>query len=272
MARGITEGVAGSEDYSRTVMTYHCPGGNSSSHWFHTAPWLDFNMIQTWSDYKSIPARIAADYKLTPPKPTGLGEGAYENGNQYKFSVNALAIRQQAYWSYLSGGYHTYGNTDVWNFSSYKGEAFQDWKLVLHSPGATHLGVLRKILGSLEWWRLVPDPSVFAGETTDRGAALRARRRDSRLPEQPGRRLRPHGQDHRFRSRPGHLDRRLHRRSDPGGDVSQPRERPPSRSPPAGRMPCCSSSPPIGSTPATPSGGQVQKVFPRRSCVLARRW
>ena len=135
MAKGITEGVAGSEDYGRTVMTYHCPGGNSSSQWFHMAPWLDFNMIQTWSDYKSIPARIAADYRLTPPKPTGLGEGAYENGNQYKFPVNALAIRQQAYWSYLSGGYHTYGNTDVWNFSSYKGEAFQDWKLALHRPG-----------------------------------------------------------------------------------------------------------------------------------------
>jgi hypothetical protein len=165
VAKGITEGMAGSEDYSKTVMTYHCPGGNSSSNWFHAAPWLDFHMIQTWGDYKSIPARIAADYKLTPPKPTGLGEGAYENGNQYKWTVNTLAIRRQAYWSYLSGGYHTYGNTDVWNFSSYKGEAFQDWKLALHSPGAAHLSVLRKIFGSLEWWKLVPDPSVLVGTT-----------------------------------------------------------------------------------------------------------
>ena len=49
VAKGITEGVAGSEDYGRTIMTYHCPGGNSSSQWFHAAPWLDFNMIQTWS-------------------------------------------------------------------------------------------------------------------------------------------------------------------------------------------------------------------------------
>ena len=85
VAKGITEAVAGSEDYSKTLMTYHSPGGTSSSNWFHAAPWLDFNMIQTWSDYLSIPARIAADYKLTPPKPTGLGEGAYEDGNQYKF-------------------------------------------------------------------------------------------------------------------------------------------------------------------------------------------
>jgi len=179
VAKGITEAVAGAEDYSKTMMTYHCPGGNSSSKWFHAAPWLDFHMIQTWGDYKSIPARIAADYKLTPPKPTGLGEGAYENGNQYKWTVNALAIRQQAYWSYLSGGYHTYGNTDVWNFSSYKGEAFQDWKRALRAPGAQHLGVLRKILGSLEWWKLVPDAAVLAGAT--KALAMRSTQGDTIL-------------------------------------------------------------------------------------------
>jgi hypothetical protein len=179
VARGITEAVAGSEDYRKTLMTYHSPGGTSSSNWFHTSAWLDFNMIQTWSDYLSIPKRIAADYKLTPPKPTGLGEGAYENGNQYKFAVNALAIRQQAYWSCLSGGYHTYGNTDVWNFSSYRGEAFQDWKLALDSPGVAHLGVLRKVLGSLEWWKFVPDPSILAGD--GRNVAMRSKEGDAVL-------------------------------------------------------------------------------------------
>ncbi len=160
MAKGITEAVAGSEDYGRTLMTYHSPGGTSSSNWFHAAPWLDFNMVQTWADYLSIPARIAADYKLTPPKPTGLGEGAYENGNQYKFTVDALAIRKQAYWSYLSGGYHTYGNTDVWNFGSYKAEASQDWKLALDSPGVTPER-FKAILDSMKWWKFVPDPSVL---------------------------------------------------------------------------------------------------------------
>ncbi len=179
VAKGITEAVAGSEDYSKTLMTYHSPGGTSSSNWFHAAPWLDFNMIQTWSDYLSIPARIAADYQLTPPKPTGLGEGAYENGNQYKFEVNALAIRKQAYWSYLSGGYHTYGNTDVWNFSSYKGEAKEDWKLGINSPGATHLTVLTKILGSMEWWQFVPDTSILTGG--DRSMAMRSKQGDAIL-------------------------------------------------------------------------------------------
>lgn len=176
VAKGITEAVAGSEDYSRTLMSYHSPGGTSSSHWFHAAPWLDFHMIQTWADYLSISARIAADYKLTPAKPTGLGEGAYENGNQYKFTVDALAIRKQAYWSYLSGGYHTYGNTDVWNFGSYKAEASQDWKLALDSPGVASLGVLKKTLGSMKWWELVPEPSILEGDSLN--VAMRSRQGD----------------------------------------------------------------------------------------------
>ncbi len=169
VAKGITEAVAGSEDYSRTLMTYHSPGGTSSSNWFHAAPWLDFNMIQTWADYQSIPARIAADYRLTPAKPTGLGEGVYEEGSQYKFTVDALAIRKQAYWSYLSGGYHTYGNTNVWNFGSYKAEASQDWKLALDSPGVASLSVLKKTLDSMKWWEFVPEPSILEGDSKNVG-------------------------------------------------------------------------------------------------------
>jgi hypothetical protein len=176
MAKGITEAVAGSEDYGKTVMTYHSPGGTSSSNWFHAAPWLDFNMIQTWADYLSIPARIAADYELTPPKPTGLGEGAYEDGSQYQFKVDALAIRKQAYWSYLSGGYHTYGDTNVWNFGSYKAEASQDWKPALDSPGVAHLSVLKKTLDSMEWWRFVPDSSALVGDA--KNVAVRSSQED----------------------------------------------------------------------------------------------
>jgi len=42
MADGIKTGVAGA-----TLMTYHPPGGTSSSNWLHHAPWLDFNMLQS---------------------------------------------------------------------------------------------------------------------------------------------------------------------------------------------------------------------------------
>ena len=116
--------MSGSEDYSKTLMTYHISGGSSSSQWFHTAHWLDFNMLQTWSQYEQIYPMVHADYDLVPLKPCGLGEGAYENGPQYPTKpINALVIRKQAYWSYLAGGYHTFGNTDTWNLGTFVGEA-----------------------------------------------------------------------------------------------------------------------------------------------------
>lgn len=127
--QGFTVIQAGIEDYDRTLMTYHINGGNSSSQWFHQTPWLDFNMIQIWGNEKQIYPKITHDYQLTPVKPTGLGEGSYENGPQYPTRpIDALKICQQAYWSYLAGGYHTYGNTNTWNFSSYQPEGTQDWR------------------------------------------------------------------------------------------------------------------------------------------------
>ncbi len=179
LARGIAVGVAGTEDYSRTLMTYHINGGNSSSQWFHQAPWLDFNMIQVWGDEKGIYPKIMQDYQLTPVKPTGLGEGSYEDGPQYPTRpIDACKIRKQAYWSYLAGGYHTSGNTNTWNFSSYKDEGTQDWKTALQSPGAAHLSVLAKFFASLAWWKLIPDPALFA-EGSGRGETLNAAMRSA---------------------------------------------------------------------------------------------
>ncbi len=178
VARGITVGVTGTEDYSRTLMTYHINGGNSSSKWFHKAPWLDLNMIQVWGNEKEIYPEITKDYQLTPAKPTGLGEGSYEDGPQYSTRpIDAFKIRKQAYWSYLAGGYHTSGNTNTWNFSSYKPEGTQDWKTALQSSGAAHLSVLARFFPSIEWWKLVPDPAIFAdgmGEGETRNAAMRS--------------------------------------------------------------------------------------------------
>src|SRR5262249_567684 len=125
----------------------------------------DFNMFQTHRGQDTvIHPMIAQDCKLTPVKPTGLGEGSYEDGPQYPTRpIDALKIRKQAYWSYLAGGYHTYGNTNTWNFGCYKPEGTQDWKAALDSPGAAHLSVLTRFFTSLEWWQLIPDQPAFAG-------------------------------------------------------------------------------------------------------------
>ncbi|MGH2371381.1 MAG: DUF4038 domain-containing protein, partial [Chloroflexota bacterium] len=163
LAQGIAEGVAGTadiEDYTTTLMTYHIAGGHSSSQHFHGAAWLDLNMIQTWSAHETIYPMVRADYLRTPPKPVVLAEAAYEDGPQYPTRpIDAHVIRKQAYWSYFAGGFHTYGNTNVWNFGTYRPEATQDWRAALDSPGATSMTVLRRFFDELTWWTLVPEES-----------------------------------------------------------------------------------------------------------------
>ncbi len=177
MAKGITEGTCGKEDYTETFMTYHINGGASSSQVWHDSPWLDFNMAQTWSEYKDIYGRVQKDYLMTPPKPCGLGEGAYEDGPQYPTKpIDDLVIRKQAYWSYFAGGYHTYGNGNVWHFNSFKGESTQPWKEALYSAGARNLITLRKFFEKIDWPRFIPDQRLlggFVGGGTEQNCAMR---------------------------------------------------------------------------------------------------
>jgi hypothetical protein len=178
VARGITTATAGVEDYTRTLMTYHVNGQNSSSQMFHQAPWLDFNMIQVWGDEPLIFPRVSADYQLTPPKPTVLGEGSYEDSPQYPSGpVGPFNIRRQAYWTYFAGGLYTFGNTNTWNFGSFPPAVTGDWRRALDSAGAEQLSVLGGTFRSLEWWTLVPDLSILAGGSgggPTQNAALRS--------------------------------------------------------------------------------------------------
>jgi hypothetical protein len=163
VAKGITQGLTGSEEYSGTVMTYHINGGASSAQIWHESPWLDFNMAQTWSAYQDIYPAVQRDFQKQPVKPCGLGEGAYEDGPQYPTKpINGLVIRKQACWSYFAGGYHTYGNGNVWHFDTLKAELTQPWRQALRSAGAESLKHVKAFLHSANWWNLVPDQSVFA--------------------------------------------------------------------------------------------------------------
>jgi hypothetical protein len=182
VAKGLVEGLTGQEDYSRVLMTYHINGGASSAQLWHQSPWLDFNMAQTWDAYQNIYPALLGDYERRPVKPCGLGEGAYEDGPQYPTKpINALVIRRQACWSWFAGGYHTYGNGNVWHFDTCKPELTQPWKLALHSPGAATLKHFKEFLSAVRWWDCVPDPSVFA-EGQGSGASLNVamRRTDGR--------------------------------------------------------------------------------------------
>lgn len=149
-AAGLQEG-----DAPDRLITYHPCGGTSSSY-FHTEPWLAANLIQTWADYSHIYPMVHHDYLRQPPKPVVMAEGAYEEGPEYPTGpITPLLVRRQAYWSYLAGGFHTYGHNDMWRCNS-------TWKQSLDAPGAQQMGVLKRLFTARRWWCDVPDPSIFA--------------------------------------------------------------------------------------------------------------
>jgi hypothetical protein len=149
-AAGLQEG-----DTPGRLITYH-PCGGASSSYFHHQPWLAANFIQTWADYLRIYPMVHYDTLRAPAKPVVHVEGAYEEGPEYPTGpITPLLVRQQAYWAYLAGGFHTYGHNDMWRHNPM-------WRESLDSPGAQHLGVLKQIFTARPWWKYMPDQSVFA--------------------------------------------------------------------------------------------------------------
>jgi hypothetical protein len=166
LAAGLREGDGGTH-----LITFKPDPAPYSSSFLHQERWLDFDSMQTWKSVELIQPMVTKDYNLRPVKPVLMAEGAYEHGSEYGFDVTPLWIRRQAYYSYLCGGHHTYGHNDSWR-------VLPTWKPALDAPGATQLGLLKKIfLDRKEWWQLVPDQTIFAsgGNTTGQILNLAAR-------------------------------------------------------------------------------------------------
>lgn len=158
LIRELAGGVQGGGG-DQHLISYHpdpvAPALSSGE--IHSEPWLDFNMIQTWNYYEGIYGWVRRDTLRQPPKPVVMAEGAYEAGPEYGYPVTPWLVRQQAYWSYLSGGFHSYGHCDNWLLSS-------DWKANLESPGAKQMTILKDVFSSLEWWNMVPDQGVLISQ------------------------------------------------------------------------------------------------------------
>ena len=86
MARGLRKGDGGSH-----LMTFHPPGGNGSSTWFHEDDWLDLNMRQNGHspEFTGRYDNTHKDYERTPPKPVIDGEPLYED---HPVSFNAKSL------------------------------------------------------------------------------------------------------------------------------------------------------------------------------------
>ncbi len=148
LAAGLREGDGG-----RHLITVHPdPSIASSSEPWHNESWLSFNTIQTWHNGPLNYQWVAADYARIPPKPAVNGEARYEGEG----GTTPLDLRQGAYWSFLAGGFYTYGHGGNWRSPG-------TWRAWIDSPGSSHMAVYRKIVTSLpRWWTRVPDQSIFA--------------------------------------------------------------------------------------------------------------
>jgi hypothetical protein len=150
------------------LMTFHPWGEKSSSEWFHTCEWLDFNMTQTGHAQRShaIYGMIQKDYDRVPVKPCMDGEPRYEDHpiNWKPDSLgwfNEMHVRQAAYWDLFCGSHgHTYGCHPVWQMATpgreLVGYARHYWYDVLDLPGAWQMLNVRRLMESRPMLSRVP--------------------------------------------------------------------------------------------------------------------
>jgi hypothetical protein len=166
LVAGLKEG----EDQPHLI-TIHCDPSPASSSFLHEEDWLDFHMIQTWHDLHLNVPMVWADYLLEPARPVVMAEGGYEDAPHTGPPWTPLNCRKQAWWSYLSGGHHSYGHHGNWT-------APADWRDWIDSPGAAQMGACRQVIESLpEWWRMEPDQDLFIdgeGERAQQNVAARS--------------------------------------------------------------------------------------------------
>jgi hypothetical protein len=186
LALGLRKGDGGAH-----LITYHPRGPGMSSDYFHEAPWLDFNMIQS-----SHAARdhdngrfVQHDRALQPVKPTLDGEPRYERipvgfylkGADREDRFDDYDVRQAAWWAMMAGACgHTYGNNSVWQMWSPKHRpviwADVPWDEALDDPGAAQMGHVRKLFERYEYQQLRPDPNFIVDAPHHGGAKVRGLR------------------------------------------------------------------------------------------------
>src|SRR6185436_9029706 len=146
-------------------ITVHPDPAPASSSWIHGEPWLAFNTLQSFQSNYLNYKMVFADYIREPAKPVVNGEARYEAEG----GTTPLMVRRGAWWSVLAGGFYTYGHGGNWQKPA-------DWKAWLDSPASRQMKVLGDFFRSIDWWTLVPDPSLVAGSSAQIAAARSANR------------------------------------------------------------------------------------------------
>lgn len=178
MAAGLREAVGDSQ-----LITYH--PRTASSPELHGKAWLDFNMIQSGHDPKSMNyGAIERDYALIPPKPCMDAEPAYEyppDAMPEKRPVGAVQVRRNAYWSVFAGAHgHTYGTHPIWQMYDEGRKPLWDvetpWHQALDLPGASQMKHLKRLMLSRPYLTRIPDQSLILSENPGGLGRLQATR------------------------------------------------------------------------------------------------
>ena len=172
MAKGLRKGDGGAH-----LMTFHPPGGNGSSTWFHDDAWLDFNMRQNGHvpEFTGRYDKTRVDYDRSPVKPVIDGEPIYED-HPVSFDAKKLGhsiagdVRRPLYWNLFTGAFgHTYGHHSVWQMWT-PGKApinnpLMPWSEAIDQPGAAQMQHGRALIESRPFLTRIPDDSILV---TDR--------------------------------------------------------------------------------------------------------
>lgn len=204
MAEGLKAGDSG-----RHLITFHPPGGASSSKYVADETWLDFHMAQSGhGDPNDDNSRfVTADRALEPVRPTLDGEPRYEDlgiffweyepkpggwasltGDFPGFPKGIFSdydVRRAAYWSLLAGACgHTYGCNNIWQMwepgRTRNIPALHTWQESLALPGAAQVGFLRRLFECFPWQKLEPAADLLwePGDLADANRPRTARAND----------------------------------------------------------------------------------------------
>jgi hypothetical protein len=169
LAKGIQESVN-----KEVLMTYHPIGGSTSSTFFNTDNWLDFNMWQSGHfDYDTPNHRmIFSDYNKTPIRPVLDGEPNYED-HPLQSDKNRWFrdhdTRKAAYRAVFAGAAgHTYGHHSIWQFCNSTPNCpgspvgpDRNWKEAILRPGGSQVQYIKKLMLSRPYFNRIPDSEMI---------------------------------------------------------------------------------------------------------------
>jgi hypothetical protein len=172
MAKGVTVGVAGDEDYSKTLMTYHTSGPGASWWFFNDEKWIDIRAAQSGHGQNSFNWQLMQiGYSMKPVKPMLDLETAYPGFRHGRPPTNATDdhARRGAYWSVFAGACgHTYGHHSIWQMHDPRRRSIANpkgyWYEALDAPSAFQMGYLRRLMESRSFTTAFADQGIILTE------------------------------------------------------------------------------------------------------------